>query len=466
MTQTTLRFGSSENRPYRVALAVTAALLLPIVVQAADYRLRWQPSSTPGVTSYRVYVRQTGTGTATPRNAGLPTVAGDGTMAYVATGLQAGIGYRFAVSAVASGGESALSNEIAVCGADIECIDDTTCTADLCVAGRCTNPPAANGISCADGNLCDGAETCQVGVCRDGTPLGCNDDNPCTSDDCSPASGTCTHALIAGCQACSSAATCSDGNLCNGSEVCQAGFCHPGTPLSCNDSNACTTDACSTQNGCVNNPITGCRTCTSAAACGDGNACNGAELCQGGVCRPGAAPNCADGNPCTADACEPTAGCTHETMDTCFSCASRAQAVLDARRVTVKRSVYGVLFRASGKLQLNAPLDPTETGLVLEIGQPSTGEIFYRAVIPGSALVRRPVGKVIRFDTRQEIPEAPGIRYLRIRVMSRGEMDVAIFGRANSMPASFPTELSWSVMLGDECGIDRCVAYARKSHCD
>src|SRR5262249_28177622 len=34
---------------------------------------------------------------------------------------------------------------------------------------------------------------------------------------------------------------CSDGNACNGTETCTGGACHAGTPLNCNDGNACTT---------------------------------------------------------------------------------------------------------------------------------------------------------------------------------------------------------------------------------
>lgn len=51
--------------------------------------------------------------------------------------------------------------------------------------------------------------------------------------------------------------------------------------------------------------------CTSNAECSDGDACNGRERCIAGNCILGIEPDCDDGDPCTADSCLPTRGCTH-----------------------------------------------------------------------------------------------------------------------------------------------------------
>ena len=41
-----------------------------------------------------------------------------------------------------------------------------------------------------------------------------------------------------------------------------------------------------------------------AASCDDGDACNGVETCSGGSCQPGTALSCDDGEPCTTgDSC-------------------------------------------------------------------------------------------------------------------------------------------------------------------
>jgi hypothetical protein len=46
--------------------------------------------------------------------------------------------------------------------------------------------------------------------------------------------------------------------VCNGAETCQAGSCTAGTPLNCNDGNACTTDSCDPLAGCLHVPIVPC----------------------------------------------------------------------------------------------------------------------------------------------------------------------------------------------------------------
>jgi hypothetical protein len=43
---------------------------------------------------------------------------------------------------------------------------------------------------------------------------------------------------------------CDDGDACNGTETCLAGVCQPGTPLVCDDGNACTDDTCDPMLGC------------------------------------------------------------------------------------------------------------------------------------------------------------------------------------------------------------------------
>src|SRR5262245_41007202 len=94
-------------------------------------------------------------------------------------------------------------------------------------------------------------------------------------------------AIGAPARACVSNAECSDGNACNGAETCQGGVCTPGTPPNCVDANPCTADACDTGlNHCVHIPV------TNGISCADSNLCNGTETCQGGVCTAGAPLDC------------------------------------------------------------------------------------------------------------------------------------------------------------------------------
>jgi len=72
------------------------------------------------------------------------------------------------------------------CTADAECDDGNACTTDTCDRGACVHPP----IVCDDGNVCNGAETCDPALgCLAGTPLVCADSDPCTVDACDPVSG-------------------------------------------------------------------------------------------------------------------------------------------------------------------------------------------------------------------------------------------------------------------------------------
>jgi subtilisin-like proprotein convertase family protein len=125
---------------------------------------------------------------------------------------------------------------------------------------------------CNDGNVCNGLETCDAGSgnCIPGTPVTCNDGDPCTVDQCDPPTGTCNFPPV----------VCTDGNACNGLETCDPGngACLPGTPVTCDDSDPCTLNVCDTSTGSCSFP----------------------------------ADACSDGDPCTIDSCDPVNGCQHD----------------------------------------------------------------------------------------------------------------------------------------------------------
>ena len=56
-----------------------------------------------------------------------------------------------------------------------QCIDGDPCTSDACVAGNCQNDALPDDSPCPDGDLCNGDETCQSGVCTSGPPTWCGD---------------------------------------------------------------------------------------------------------------------------------------------------------------------------------------------------------------------------------------------------------------------------------------------------
>lgn len=110
-------------------------------------------------------------------------------------------GFGAAVSARVAAVDNALIDHIAitvhyeVCGdgtlaAGEQCDDGNTDAGDCCSA-TCTHETA--GSACADGDLCNGDETCDgAGACTDGAPLDCDDGNLCTADSCEPLLG-CLH---------------------------------------------------------------------------------------------------------------------------------------------------------------------------------------------------------------------------------------------------------------------------------
>src|SRR5439155_862470 len=75
---------------------------------------------------------------------------------------------------------------------------------------------------------------------------------------------------------CSAAADCADADVCNGTEQCQNLTCVAGNPLPCDDGNPCTDDSCDPTAGCVHTNNTG--------PCDDGNPCTTSDTCQSGTC--------------------------------------------------------------------------------------------------------------------------------------------------------------------------------------
>jgi hypothetical protein len=123
-------------------------------------------------------------------------------------------------------------------------------------------PLACNeAADCDDGDACNGAEDCTDGACLAGTPLDCDDSNACTTDSCE--NGACTHGFV-----------------------------------SCEDGNVCTDDSC--------DPVSGCNNTANTAICDDGDACTSGDSCSEGQCQPGTLicepPSCqSSGNACSND---------------------------------------------------------------------------------------------------------------------------------------------------------------------
>ncbi|MGD2110168.1 MAG: trypsin-like peptidase domain-containing protein, partial [Phycisphaerae bacterium] len=175
-------------------------------------------------------------------------------------------------------------------------VDDVSVTA---TAGPVCTIPA----DCDDGLYCNGVEDCVGGNCVPGTAVDCSDGVGCTDDTCNEATDSCDHVA--------NDANCADGQYCNGDETCHATLdCQAGTAVDCADSVDCTIDSCNEgTDSCDNTPDHG--------FCSDGQYCNGAEVCNVTLdCQSGSAVDCDDGVGCTDDSCnEGTDSCDNIAND-------------------------------------------------------------------------------------------------------------------------------------------------------
>lgn len=149
----------------------------------------------------------------------------------------------------------------------------------------------------------------------------CNASDECHDAEFDPEAGVCTSTAKADGAACGAA------NRCLANARCETGDC-VGEPVSCDDSNVCTDDACDSQQGCVHTPTTAAcpqpadpchvATCDPAWGCGIGDApdwtpcgsmsCTQAHVCFSGRCLAVTPPDgmpCGNPSPCAdAPTCE------------------------------------------------------------------------------------------------------------------------------------------------------------------
>ena len=276
-----------------------------------------------------------------------------------------------------------------VSGAPLECDDGDPCTSDSCVAAAgcvhtddlcpSTCGPGDDGMRCSDHSACTTGDVCSAGVCL-GTPVDCNDGDPCTTDSCDPVLG-CTYVEEADPPGCVTSSECilaadhtpcvgdgdpctrdgclegacrvgliqaerqcDDGDACNGPEFCSpVKGCQHDNPLRCDDGNACNgVETCAPASGCVAGTPE-----PDGTPCDDGHACTASDACAAGVCS-GTPLDCDDADAATTDVCVEPTGCLH--------CAP-----LDEARLTVRfpagRNVGRVT--TAGRFVPTSPFDPT-----------------------------------------------------------------------------------------------------------
>jgi hypothetical protein len=178
-----------------------------------------------------------------------------------------------------------------------QCIDHSTANPDNSCE-RCDTDEnriwwtvVADSSPCDDFDNCTIGDYCNSGNCVAGLDATCDDDNVCTEDSCDP-SIACINVPISG--------DCDDGDKCTVGEACSGGVCQSVT-ANCDDNNPCTTDTCVADLGCQHVNFVG--------PCDDGDECTENESCASGECQGGQTVDCADGQQCTFDQCDPAFGC-------------------------------------------------------------------------------------------------------------------------------------------------------------
>ncbi len=185
---------------------------------------------------------------------------------------------------------------------------DDPCRAPRCRQSICAIEFAPDDTPCEDFWPCTRGDRCLGGTCRPGPHPTCDDLDPCTANECDPASGECRHPPLP------DGGACDDGDPCTLTGACLDGQCHA-PPVECDDGDPCTHSRCLPRSGdCVHDPK------PDGTACDDLDPCTEAGRCVDGDCRGVPIP-CDDLNPCTANLCE-HGECSHPPLDEWSPCDS------------------------------------------------------------------------------------------------------------------------------------------------
>jgi RHS repeat-associated protein len=179
--------------------------------------------------------------------------------------------------------------------------------------GTCSNPPVANGTSCNDGNACTQVDTCQSGSCMGSKPVTCTATDQCHfAGTCDPTSGTCSNPAAA------DGTTCDDNDACTQVDACSSGVCSGSNPVICTASDQCHgPGVCSPATGRCSNPAQ-----ADGTTCDDANACTQNDACAAGICTGSNPVVCTASDACHAPGrCDPNNGtCSNPTAPDGTAC--------------------------------------------------------------------------------------------------------------------------------------------------
>jgi cysteine-rich repeat protein len=327
-------------------------------------------------------------------------------------------------------------------------VDNDGCDRN-CTISACGNGIQTAGEECDDGNRIAG-DCCSADCRLEAAGASCIDDgNPCTSDVCD-GQATCTHP--------NNSAPCSDGNLCNGEDVCSNGTCsvHAGNPCGsepvcqraciqtgplqyqCNmdplgspcppDGQACTSDVCNGFGLCTH-PVA-----PNGTGCEDGDRCTTQDTCRNGTCQ---------GSPVVCDPCLVCDGgsgtCVPPSGLGCAPAASNKSALV------LRDSPSGLTDKVVWKWRSRGPFSKSD------VGSPGTSTSFTLCVFDQAALrlssfapaggtcagrsCWREVPTGYRYNDREATPD--GLMKLQVRAggPGLGKLTVKGRGRLLAIPA-------------------------------
>lgn len=203
-------------------------------------------------------------------------------------------------------GGNCIGLDPVVCAPSDQCHDAGQCDPGT---GVCSDPPKPAGSPCDDGNACTRVDACQAGDCAGADPVTCPASDQChLAGTCDPASGLCSDPIRP------DGAPCDDADACTRSDTCRAGGCTGADEIVCNDDVPCTRDQC-VGGSCRFEPRSercddgtcSIGECRPEAAGADLRGCVAVPVLEGDACTD-------DGWSCTEDVCR-AGTCVHAGVD-------------------------------------------------------------------------------------------------------------------------------------------------------
>ena len=197
----------------------------------------------------------------------------------------------------------------------------------------------------------------------------------------------------------------------------------------CDDGNTDANDCCS--NTCQAQPL--------GQLCSDANVCNGLETCDGaGHCAAGTPLDCADGDLCTQDACDPLGGCQSNAPAPLCRSAGRAQLLLRDRADNAKDKLVWAWRKGeeTALADFYNPLAATTYGLCIYDSSAGTPLRVAQLLVPPGGAWRASGAKGRRY--RDPSGASDGVITLTLRAGLAGRPQMKLKAQGVNLPVPTP----------------------------